>query len=144
MWMGALHPSSEATSAWISFCVHLRSSAVKPPFLGAIPVRDRRSKDLLSRERRSWNMSRIRGKDTTPEKRVRSLLHRIGYRFRLHVRISVGQTRNSEPGTRKVRGQHTPNATKGGEQTTLRRRTVPLLGGVRVGSCDRTLFWRNT
>ena len=34
-------------------------------------------------------MSRIRGKDTTPEKRVRSLLHRLGYRFRLHVRMLV-------------------------------------------------------
>ena len=46
-------------------------------------------KDRLSRQRRSWNMSRIRGKDTTPEKRVRSLLHRLGYRFRLHVRMPV-------------------------------------------------------
>lgn len=34
-------------------------------------------------------MSRIRGKDTTPEKIVRSLLHRMGYRFRLHVRIPI-------------------------------------------------------
>src|SRR6266567_5320401 len=47
------------------------------------------NKDHPSRERRSWNMSRIRGKDTTPEKRVRSLLHRLGYRFRLHVRMPV-------------------------------------------------------
>ena len=45
--------------------------------------------DRLTKERRSWNMSRIRGKDTTPEKIVRSLLHRMGYRFRLHVRIPV-------------------------------------------------------
>ena len=44
-------------------------------------------RDRLSKERRSWNMSRIRGKDTTPEKIVRSILHRLGYRFRLHVRI---------------------------------------------------------
>src|SRR6266571_2124689 len=29
-------------------------------------------------------MSRIRGKNTTPEMRLRSLLHRLGYRFRLH------------------------------------------------------------
>lgn len=29
-------------------------------------------------------MSRIRGKDTKPEKVVRSMLHRMGYRFRLH------------------------------------------------------------
>ncbi len=34
-------------------------------------------------------MSRIRGKNTTPELRVRSLLHRLGYRFRLQVRIPV-------------------------------------------------------
>lgn len=47
------------------------------------------SKDRLSAERRSWNMSRIRGKDTAPEKIVRSLLHRMGYRFRLHRRIEV-------------------------------------------------------
>ena len=30
-------------------------------------------------------MARIRGKDTGPERRVRSLLHRLGYRFRLHA-----------------------------------------------------------
>ena len=29
-------------------------------------------------------MQRIRFKDTTPEKAVRSLLHRLGFRFRLH------------------------------------------------------------
>ena len=39
--------------------------------------------DKLTRERRSWNMSRIKGQDTLPEKRVRSLLHRLGYRFSL-------------------------------------------------------------
>jgi DNA mismatch endonuclease (patch repair protein) len=38
-------------------------------------------RDRLSKERRSWNMSRIRGKNTAPEKIVRSLLHRMGYRF---------------------------------------------------------------
>jgi DNA mismatch endonuclease (patch repair protein) len=41
--------------------------------------------DSLSKERRSWNMSRIRSKDTKPELMVRSILHRSGYRFRLHV-----------------------------------------------------------
>ena len=45
--------------------------------------------DVHSREQRSFNMSRIRGKDTAPEKIVRSLLHRMGYRFRLHVRIPI-------------------------------------------------------
>jgi len=30
-------------------------------------------------------MSRIRGRDTQPEMVVRSLLHRLGFRFRVHV-----------------------------------------------------------
>jgi DNA mismatch endonuclease (patch repair protein) len=37
-----------------------------------------RGRDRLTQARRSWNMSRIRGKDTTPERIVRSLLHRMG------------------------------------------------------------------
>jgi DNA mismatch endonuclease (patch repair protein) len=40
--------------------------------------------DRISKERRSWNMSRIRGKDTKPERVLRSLLHWSGFRFRLH------------------------------------------------------------
>ena len=47
------------------------------------------NKDRLSQAERSWNMSRIGGKDTKPEKIVRSILHRAGYRFRLHVRIPI-------------------------------------------------------
>lgn len=42
--------------------------------------------DVHTPEQRSFNMSRIRGRDTKPEIVVRSLLHRMGYRFRLHVR----------------------------------------------------------
>jgi len=38
--------------------------------------------DKLSPERRSWNMSRIKGKDTKPEMKVRSYLFRQGFRFR--------------------------------------------------------------
>lgn len=40
--------------------------------------------DTLSKEHRSWNMSRIRSKHTKPELFVRSTLHSMGYRFRLH------------------------------------------------------------
>jgi DNA mismatch endonuclease (patch repair protein) len=40
--------------------------------------------DRLTPEQRSWNMSRIRGKNTKPELLVRSLLHAKGYRYRLH------------------------------------------------------------
>lgn len=40
--------------------------------------------DRLTPERRSWLMSRVRGKDTTPEMRVRRAAHKLGLRFRLH------------------------------------------------------------
>jgi len=40
--------------------------------------------DNLTPEERRRNMSRIKSRDTTPEKRVRSLLHKMGFRFRLH------------------------------------------------------------
>ncbi|MET4621638.1 DNA mismatch endonuclease (patch repair protein) [Arthrobacter sp. 2762] len=42
------------------------------------------SRDLLTPEQRSRNMSRIRGKNTKPELLVRKLLHAKGYRYRLH------------------------------------------------------------
>lgn len=41
--------------------------------------------DVHNPEQRSFNMSRIKSRDTKPERVVRSLLHRLGYRFRLHV-----------------------------------------------------------
>ena len=47
--------------------------------------------DPLSPEHRSWNMSRITGKDTKPERVVRSLLHRLGFRFRLHRKDLPGR-----------------------------------------------------
>jgi DNA mismatch endonuclease (patch repair protein) len=47
--------------------------------------------DKLTAEHRSWNMSRIRGKNTNPEKEVRSILHRMGYRFRLHRKDLPGR-----------------------------------------------------
>jgi len=40
--------------------------------------------DRISPARRSWNMGRIRDKNTIPEKTVRSALHRMGFRFSLH------------------------------------------------------------
>lgn len=40
--------------------------------------------DRVSAAVRSRMMARIRGTDTTPEKRVRSALHHAGFRFRLH------------------------------------------------------------
>ncbi len=47
--------------------------------------------DVFSKNKRSWIMSRVKGKDTKPEILVRSFLFKMGFRFRLH--------RNDLPGT---------------------------------------------
>ena len=47
--------------------------------------------DRISPEHRSWNMSRISGKNTRPEKSVRSILHRMGLRFRIHRKDLPGK-----------------------------------------------------
>jgi DNA mismatch endonuclease (patch repair protein) len=47
--------------------------------------------DSLTKEHRSWNMSRIRAKDTKPELVVRSILHGMGYRFRLNNTVLPGR-----------------------------------------------------
>lgn len=46
--------------------------------------------DVLTPKQRSFNMSQIRGKNTSPEMIVRRTLHSLGYRFRLHVRDLPG------------------------------------------------------
>lgn len=40
--------------------------------------------DRLTPEHRSWLMSRVRGKNTAPEMRVRRAAYKLGLRFRLH------------------------------------------------------------
>jgi DNA mismatch endonuclease (patch repair protein) len=42
--------------------------------------------DVHSKQTRSYNMSRIKSRNTKPELRVRRLLHGCGFRFRLHVK----------------------------------------------------------
>lgn len=50
--------------------------------------------DVLTHEQRRFNMSRIGGKNTKPERAVRSALHERGLRFRVH--------RSDLPGTPDV------------------------------------------
>jgi DNA mismatch endonuclease (patch repair protein) len=47
--------------------------------------------DVHSKETRSFNMSRIRGKDTKPELLVRKYLFSQGFRYRLHDRKLPGK-----------------------------------------------------
>jgi len=49
------------------------------------------SSDIFTKEKRSQIMSKVGSKDTKPEKLVRSALHRLGYRFRLHDKKLPGK-----------------------------------------------------
>lgn len=56
--------------------------------------------DRLTKEQRSFNMSRIRSKDTAPELKLRSALHARGLRFRKHVSGLPGKPDIAFPGIR--------------------------------------------
>jgi DNA mismatch endonuclease, patch repair protein len=58
--------------------------------------------DILTKQQRSYCMSRIRGKDTKPEMVVRLAAHALGYRYRLHVRSLPGCPDLVFPARRKV------------------------------------------
>lgn len=47
--------------------------------------------DTISKSHRSWNMAQIKSKNTAPEKIVRSILFKKGFRFRLHVKDLPGK-----------------------------------------------------
>lgn len=47
--------------------------------------------DIFPKDKRSKIMSNIKGKDTKPEMIVRSLLHKLGYRFRVHRKDLPGK-----------------------------------------------------
>ena len=50
-----------------------------------------RMADVHTKEIRSYNMSRIRGKNTKPEMLVRRFLHANGFRYRIHVKEFPGK-----------------------------------------------------
>jgi len=83
---------------------------------------------------RSANMRAIRSKDTQPEMAVRSLIHRLGYRFRLHRKDLPGKPDIVFPSRRKVifvhgcfwhlhdcKGAHIPNSNRDYWEPKLRR-----------------------
>jgi DNA mismatch endonuclease (patch repair protein) len=47
--------------------------------------------DVHTTEQRSFNMSRIKGKDTKPEMLVRKFLHAQGFRYKLHDKTLPGK-----------------------------------------------------
>ena len=58
--------------------------------------------DTVAPNKRSWIMRQVKSKDTSPERLVRSLLHGMGYRFRLHRRDLPGVPDIVFPGRKKV------------------------------------------
>jgi DNA mismatch endonuclease, patch repair protein len=58
--------------------------------------------DYRTAEARSALMARIRSKNTKPELLVRSIVHRMGYRFRLHYSGLPGKPDLAFPSTRKA------------------------------------------
>lgn len=58
--------------------------------------------DVHTPEQRSYNMSRIRGRDTKPERIVRSIVHQMGARFRLHRKDLPGKPDLVLPGRRQI------------------------------------------
>lgn len=47
--------------------------------------------DVFSPEKRSEVMSKIQGKDTKPELKIRKALHALGYRYRIHDKNIKGK-----------------------------------------------------
>lgn len=72
------------------------------------PARPYRTKDSPEESEwtpspeRSANMARVGSADTLPELAVRKLLHRLGYRFRLHRRDLPGTPDICFPGRKKA------------------------------------------
>lgn len=58
--------------------------------------------DIMSKEQRSFLMSQVKSKDTKPERIVRSLIHGLGYRFRLHSKSLPGKPDIVLPQHKKV------------------------------------------
>ena len=47
--------------------------------------------DVFTPEKRSWVMGRVRDRNTRPERVVRTALHHLGFRFRLHRKDLPGK-----------------------------------------------------
>lgn len=62
------------------------------------PQEVRRVTDKISKKRRSANMRAVKNRDTGPERIVRQIVHRMGYRFRLHRSDLPGKPDLAFPG----------------------------------------------
>lgn len=58
--------------------------------------------DHVNRKKRSLIMAAVHSEDTGPEMAVRRLVHRLGFRYRLHVRALPGKPDLVFPSRRKI------------------------------------------
>ena len=58
--------------------------------------------DVFDKKKRSWIMSRVKGRNTRPELIVRSMVHLMGLRFRLHDEKLPGKPDLALPRHKKV------------------------------------------
>lgn len=58
--------------------------------------------DHVDKAKRSLIMAAVHSEDTGPEKVVRGIVHRLGYRYRLHVKTLPGRPDLVFPARRKV------------------------------------------
>lgn len=58
--------------------------------------------DTFNKAQRSRIMAAVKSKDTAPELAVRRLVHRLGFRYRLHVRALPGTPDLVFPSRRKI------------------------------------------
>lgn len=58
--------------------------------------------DVFPSKKRSWIMRQVREKNTSPELKVRSLAHRLGFRFRLHRKDLPGKPDLVFPSRKKI------------------------------------------
>lgn len=58
--------------------------------------------DVFSKRERSEIMRAVHGKDTSPEKKVRALIYKTGFRYRLHSKTLPGKPDLVFPSKRKV------------------------------------------
>jgi len=78
-----------------------KTDAPDPSFIVEM-VGTQTGRDLLCSNQHGARMARIRSKNTEPERLVRSMLHRLGYRYRLHRRDLPGTPDLAFPSRRKV------------------------------------------
>lgn len=114
--------------------------------------------DRLSPEARSRLMSRVRGRDTGPERALRRLLTDLGYRYRLQYKRVPGRPDVALPGRRKVIWMHgcfwhshpgCPKATVPKSRTEYwtaklednRRRDTAVQEGARRLGWDTLVVW---